>query len=340
MVRNVLFNWCRGFLVTGLLAGSVYAVNPQIILKLGETHPKGYPTEVADEEFARLVNEYSQGKIRIEVYPGSQLGEEKAVIEQVQLGAVALTRVSTGAVSTFHKPLGVFSVPYIFDNTEHMWNYLNSADGQSMLDALTTSNFIGLCYYDGGTRSFYSVKPLTKLEDLKGLKIRGMSSPYLLKTIEMFGAVPTPMPLGQIFSALQSGAIDGAENNAPSYFTWNHYQVAKYYLLDYHLRIPEVLIMSKIVWDKLSADDQAVVRKAAVASVKKQRMLWEAQETGDLKKVKAAGAIVTVVKDFAPYKAAVKPLLEEAAKEYGDVLKTIEKARVVKKQAVKKSTGT
>lgn len=330
MIRRVFSSCCKVMLAAGIVATSLYAANPKTILKLGETHPKGYPTELADEEFARLVGEYSKGNIKVEVYPGSQLGEEKAVIEQVQLGAIAMTRVSTGAVSAFHKPLGVFSLPYVFDNKEHMWNFLNGPDGKAMLDALAKSRFIGLCYYDAGARSFYSAKPLTKLEDLKGQKIRGMPSPYLLKTIEAFGASSTPMPMGQIFGSLQSKIIDGAENNAPSYYSWNHHQAAKYYLLDYHLRIPEVLMISKVVWDKLSKEDQAIIRKAADESVKKQRELWDAEETRDLEKVKSDGAIVTEVTDFAPYKAAVKPLMDEAAKEYGDVLKAIDKARIVK----------
>lgn len=331
MTRKRISHLTKTVMAAAMLASSLYAADPQIVLKLGETHPKGYPTELADEEFGRLVDEYSKGRIKVEVYPGSQLGEEKAVIEQVQLGAIALTRVSSGAVSAFHAPFGAFSLPYVFDNSDHMWNFLNGPDGQAMLGALSNSHFVGLCYYDGGARSFYSSKPLTKLEDLKGQKIRGMPSPYLLKTIEAFGASPTPMPMGQIFSSLQTKVIDGAENNAPSYFTWNHYQIANYYLLDYHLRIPEVLMMSKVAWGRLSKEDQAIVKKAAVESVKKQRQLWDAQEKGDLEKAKAAGAIVTEVKDFGPYKAAVKPLIEEATKTYGETLKAIDKARIAKK---------
>jgi tripartite ATP-independent transporter DctP family solute receptor len=303
------------------------AANPEIVLKLGETHPKGYPTELADEEFGRLVGERSKGRIKVEVYPGNQLGEEKAVIEQVQLGAVAMTRVSTSPVSEFAKELGVFSLPFVFDNKEHMWSFLNSSDGQKLLDSLQPHRFVGLCWYDGGARSFYSRKPITKVEDLKGLKIRVMQNQWMVKMIDAFGANATPMPYGQVFSSLQTGVIDAAENNAPSYFSASHFQVAKYFLLDGHARIPEILMMSKVVWDKLSKADQALVRQAAVDSVKKQRELWDAFEGEALAKVKAAGSIVTEVKDPTPYQKAVKSVVDEARPSFGDTLKAIDKAR-------------
>ena len=312
----------------GLFAQRTWSADaPKIVLKLGETHPKGYPTELADEEFARLVGERSNGRIKVEVYPGSQLGEEKAVIEQVQLGAVAQTRVSTAPVAQFSKQLGVFSLPYIFVSKQHMWNYLDGPDGQKLLDSLQPSHFVGLCYYDGGARNFYTSKPVKQLEDLKGLKIRVQQSEWMLKMVNAFGANASPMPMGQVFSGLQTGVIDGAENNEPSYFNWSHHQVAKYFLQDAHLRLPEILIMSKTVWDTLSKDDQAIIKKAAADSVKKQRELWDAAEADALAKAKAAGAIVTPVADLSPYQKAVKPVIDEASAQFGESLKAIEKAR-------------
>ena len=311
----------------GVFAPRTWSADTQIVLKLGETHPKGYPTELADEEFARLVGERSSGRIKVEVYAGSQLGEEKAVIEQVQLGAVALTRVSTGAVAQFSKQLGVFSLPYIFVSTQHMWSFLDGPDGQRMLDSLQPSHFVGLCWYDGGARNFYTSKPVKKIEDLKGLKIRVMQNEWMLRMITAFGANATPMPMGQVFSSLQTGVIEGAENNEPSWYNWNHYQPAKYFLQDAHMRIPEILMMSKVVWDTLSKDDQALIKKAAADSVKKQRQLWDAAETDALAKAKAAGGIVTPVADLAPYQQAVKPVIDEARAQFGESLKAIEAAR-------------
>ena len=298
-----------------------------IVLKLAETHPPDYPTTLGDKKFAELVTERSKGRIKVEVYPSSQLGEEKAAIEQVQLGALAFTRVSSGPLAEFNKPLGVFSLPYIFDSSAHMWKFLEGPDGQKMLDGLQAAKFVGLCYYDPGARSFYSTKPIKELADLKGLKFRVIQNKINMDMVAAVGASATPMPYGQVFSALQTGVIDGAENNAPSYLTSNHYQIAKYYLLDMHQRVPEVLVMSKVVWDKLSADDKKLIKQAAVDSVKTQRELWTKFESEAMNKVKAAGSTVTEVKDVKPWQAAVKPVIDKYRADYKEALEAIDKAR-------------
>lgn len=323
------------FVVTGVLAGcgggdkkaEQKPAQPQLVLKLGETHPPDYPTTMGDKKFAELVTERTKGRIKVEVYPSSQLGEEKAVIEQVQLGAVAFTRVSSAPLAEFNKPLGVFSLPYIFDSNAHMWKFLEGPDGQKMLDGLANSKFIGLCYYDPGARSFYSTKPLKDLGDLKGMKIRVQQNKINMDLMQAIGASATPMPYGQVFSALQTGVIDGAENNFPSYLTANHYQVAKNYIVDQHQMVPEVLIMSKVVWDKLTDEDKKIIKQAAADSVKTQRELWAKFEKESEEKVKAAGCTVTYVKDLKPWQDAVKPMLQQYRADYGEVLDAIAKAR-------------
>lgn len=298
-----------------------------MVLKLGETHPPDYPTTMGDKKFAELVTERTKGRIKVEVYPSSQLGEEKAVIEQLQLGAVAFTRVSSAPLAEFHKPLGVFSLPYIFDSSAHMWKFLDSADGMKLLDGLQASRFVGLCYYDPGARSFYSTKPLKSLADLKGMKIRVQQNKINMDMIAALGASATPMPYGQVFSALQTGVIDGAENNFPSYLTASHSQVAKYYLRDGHQMVPEVLIMSKVVWDKLTPEDQKIVKQAALDSVKTQRELWNKFEKEAEAKVKADGSTVTEITDVKVWQAAVKPVIDKYGPEYKEVLDQIGKAR-------------
>ena len=302
------------------------AAAPQLVLKLAETHPPDYPTTLGDKKFAELVTERSKGRIKVEVYPSSQLGEEKAAIEQVQLGALAFTRVSSGPLAEFNKPLGVFSLPYIFNSSAHMWKFLESADGKKLLDGLQASKFVGLCYYDPGARSFYSTKPIKELADLKGLKIRVIQNKINMDMVAALGASATPMAYGQVFSSLQTGVIDGAENNAPSYLTSNHYQIAKYYLLDTHQQVPEVLVMSKVVWDKLSPDDQKLIQQAATDSVKTQRELWNKFEKEAMDKVKAAGSTVTEVKDLKPWQDAVKSVIDKYRADYKEVLEAIEKA--------------
>jgi tripartite ATP-independent transporter DctP family solute receptor len=315
------------FLSAVVFIGAQVKAADAVVLKLAEIHPKGYPTEMADEYFAELAGKYSKGALKVEVYPGGQLGDEKAMIEQVQLGALAFCRVSSAPMAEFNKDLGVFSLPYIFDNTSHMWKFLNGKDGQALLDGLSKSKFIGLCYYDGGARNFYASKPIKGINDLKGLKIRVQQNKINMEMISAFGASATPMPMGQVFSSLQTGVIDGAENNWPSYESANHYNVAKYYLVDQHLRLPEVLVMSKVIFDKLSKANQDALRKAAKDSVAKQRELWDAREKSSEAIVRKAGSIVTEVKDLKPYQAAVKKLIDGYQKDYGTVLKAIDKAR-------------
>ena len=300
---------------------------PSLILKLAETHPPDYPTTLGDKKFAELVAERSSGRIRVDVYPSSQLGEEKSAIEQVQLGNLAFTRISSAPLAEFHKPLGVFSLPYIFDSPDHMWKFLESPDAAKLIDGLQASKFVGLCYYDAGARSFYTTKPIKDLPDLKGLKIRVQQSTINMEMISALGATADPMPYGQVFSALQIGVIDGAENNFPSYLTASHFQVAKYYLRDGHQMLPEVLIMSKTVWDKIAPDDQKLIKQAAHDSVKTQRELWKNFEKASEEKVKASGTIVTEIRDIKAWQAAVKPVIDKYAPTYRETLDVIAKFR-------------
>ena len=305
-----------------------FAAQAEMVLKLSEIHGKGYPTELADEEFARLVNLYTKGEIKVDVFPGGQIsGDERVVIEQVKIGAIAIARVSSGALGSFNPQLNVFALPYLFDSNEHMWAFLNGAAGQKMLADLAPSGFVGLCWYDGGARSFYANYPLNSIADLKGKKFRVQANQLMIKMVEAMGASAVAIAAGQVFSAIQTGVIDGAENNAPSLISFNHYQVAKYYMLDEHLRLPEVLFMSKIVWDKLSKDQQAAIRKAAAESVDFQRKKWDAYEIEALNKIKAEGEIVVEVKDKTPFKNAVKQLVAEESPKYAETLKAIEAAR-------------
>ena len=304
------------------------AAQAEMVLKLSEIHGKGYPTELADEEFARLVNLYTKGEIKVDVFPGGQIsGDERVVIEQVKIGAIAIARVSSGALGSFNPQLNVFALPYLFDSNDHMWAFLNGAAGQKMLADLAPSGFVGLCWYDGGARSFYANYPLNSIADLKGKKFRVQANQLMIKMVEAMGASAVAIAAGQVFSAIQTGVIDGAENNAPSLISFNHYQVAKYYMLDEHLRLPEVLFMSKIVWDKLSKDQQAAIRKAAAESVDFQRKKWDAYEIEALNKIKAEGQIVVEIKDKTPFKNAVKQLVAEESPKYAETLKAIEAAR-------------
>jgi tripartite ATP-independent transporter DctP family solute receptor len=300
---------------------------PTYTFRLAETHPADYPTTLGDKKFAELVNERSDGRITIDVFPSAQLGEERAAIEQVQLGAIEFTRVSTGPMAEFNADFGVFSLPYIFDNDDHVWKFLLSDSGMAMLDSLQSSGFQGLAWYSSGSRSFYSSKPLTSIDDLDGLKVRVIENQLNISIMEALGANATPMPYGEVYSSLQTGVIDAAENNYPSYYSSGHYEVAPNMILDGHQRVPEVLLVSKTVWDTLSEEDQEIIRQAALDSIEYQREQWAQYEQESEEAVRAAGAVITEVTDIKPWQEATQSVIEEYRAQYADILDAIDAAR-------------
>ncbi|MEH7235731.1 TRAP transporter substrate-binding protein [Bacillus sp. JJ1562] len=333
-----------GIIATTLLATSVLAAcggqdkagssddgskkeEAKLTLRLADNHPVDYPTVIGDQKFADLVSERTDGRITIEVFPSGQLGDEKSVLEQVQLGAIDFARTNASPLAEFNAELAVFSVPYLFDNDDHLWSFLNSETGTSLLDGLQEAKMQGLAYYDSGSRNYYSSKPLTSVEDLKGLKIRVQQSEMNIKLLDALGASATPMPYGEVFSALQTGIIDGAENNLPSFDSSNHFQEAKHIIMDGHQRIPEILLMSKVGWDKLSDKDKEIIKQAAIDSVETQRQAWADYEKKSLQKITDAGVTITEVKDLAPWQEAVKPVKDEFAKSYPDLIKAVEEAK-------------
>lgn len=300
---------------------------PKFTLRLADTLASDHPIIAADKKFAELVNERTNGRIKIDVFPSSQLGEEKATIEQVQLGAIDFVRTGAGALAGFSKKFEVFSLPYIFESEEHQFRFLESAVGTKLLDGLETSRMKGLAYYSAGARSFYSRKPLTGIADLKGQKIRVIQNKVNVDLINAVGANATPMAYGEVFSALQTGVIDAAENSFANLYTSNHQEQAKNLIIDQHQRVPEVLIISKVTWDKLPEEDRKVVKQAALDSVKTERELFDKFEKDAEAKVRAAGVTVTEVKDLKPWQEAVKPVIDKYRKEFQEELDAIEKAK-------------
>ncbi len=306
---------------------SAQAKKAQFEMKLAEVHEATFPTTLGDAEFARLVNEGTQGRVHITVYDNGQLGQdEKAIVEQAQMGALDFARISLAPVAQFAKELNVLSLPYIYRDGSHMWKVLSGPIGQKLLGAVDKANLTGLCYYDAGARSFYNTKrPIKTLADLKGMKIRVQQSKLMMDMVKALGGSPTPMATGDIYSALQTNVIDGAENNWPSYVSFSHYEVAPYYSLDGHSRVPEILVASKASLAKLSKADQEVVAKAAAASVEFQKSKWLASEKENEAKAKAAGCKVNTLdpKDLAEFQKAVAPLYGDY-KDYADLIKQIQ----------------
>lgn len=296
------------FLVLGLLIGSLLtaaAFVPSIraarasnssgrtVLKLAHVLPPAHAVHIAMEFMARRVAELSDGTVELQVFGGGQLGSEPESIEQVQRGALAMVKTSAAALESFVPDMAVFGMPYLFRDDEHYWKVLLGPVGREILQAGEAQGLHGLCYYDSGSRSFYTVaKPILNPADVRELKIRVMPSRTAHDMITTLGGGPTPIPYGELYSALQQGMIDGAENNPPSFYTSRHYEVAKHYSLDEHTRVPDVIIVSKKIWDGLSPQVRAWIDQAALESVTFQRNLWREQTATALREVEKAGVTV------------------------------------------------
>lgn len=287
------------------------------VLRLAENHPDDYPTAIGDKEFARLVEEKTEGRYVVEVYAGGQLGEESEVLEQVQLGTIELARVNAIPLTQFSQEIGVLSMPYLFDDEEAKWKKLNGEVGQDLLGTLEGSNLVGLAFYDSGERSFYNSKhPIEKPENMAGLKIRVQNSELAIDIVEALGASATPMEYGEVYSALQTGVIDGAENNFPSYYTSNHYNVSKYFTVNGYQGTPEVLLASESFWNDLSEEDKELFREAALESVEVQREAWAELTEESKEAVVEAGSELIEVDDISEWREAVQPVYDKYGEEF------------------------
>lgn len=298
--------------LAGLLCSASIAGACEITLRSSDTHPDGYPTVEGVKAMAAEVLEKTDGRVCIEVFPSSQLGEEKDTIEQTQFGVIDMVRASFGSFNDIVPVTQLMSLPYLFRSVDHMHNVMDGPIGEEIGAAFEERDLVALAYYDGGSRSFYnSQKPIQSIEDLAGMKFRVMQNDVFVDMMSALGANATPMPYGEVYSGIQTGVIDGAENNFPSYDSSGHAEVAKYLTLDEHLMVPELVAMSKASWDKLTPEDQEVMREAARNSATLQRELWAAQEKASEEKVIAAGAEVIRGIDKTPFIEAMVPVYEK-----------------------------
>ncbi len=308
------------------------AAQQKMVLKASDVHAAGYPTVVAVENLGKKLEQATHGRISVQMYPAMQLGGEKEAIEQAQIGAIAFARVSVGALGPVVDDLNVFNMPYVFRNTAHMQQVIDGPIGQELLDKVTNSGkgLIGLCWMDAGARNFYDTKkPIKTVADLKGLKIRVIGNPIFVDMANAMGGNGVAMGYDQVFSALQTGVVDGAENNPPSYVFDNHYQVAKFYTIDEHLIVPEMLVLSKKAWDGMSKDDQALLLKFAKEAQQEERKLWAAYEQQAMDKAKAAGIQIIQVSDAdkKAFQDAVKPVWDKYGPKYAATVKRIQETK-------------
>lgn len=279
-------------------------------LKLAHSLPIDHPVHEAMVFMARRCDELSGGKLTLKIYPSEQLGSEQQCVELLQLGSLAITKVSAAVMESFTDDYKVFGLPYIFKSKEHAFNVMDSDIGDDLLLSTKDKWIRGLCYYDAGSRSFYTKsRPIRHPDDLAGMKIRVMNSITAVQMMRALGGSATPISWGELYTALQSGVVDGAENNPPSLNTSRHYEVTDYYSLDEHTTIPDVLVVSQVIWDKLSEEERGWLQQAADESVVLQRKLWAESEIESLRVVEAAGMEI-IYPDKQPFIDKVQPLLE------------------------------
>ncbi len=261
-----------------------------------DTHVLDYPTVQAVIRFGELLSERTGGKRTLRMYAGGQLGNESDTLEITSFGGLDFNRVNLAPLNSIEPLTIVAALPFLFESTEHMRTSLDGPIGDEILASLEPHGLIGLCFYDSGARSFYNTRgPITTPDDMKGLKLRVPGSDLYVAMVKSLGADATPMPLDEVYQSLAQGVIDGAENNWPSFESGRHYEVARYYSLTRHLLAPEVFVMSKISWDKLSTAEQQIVRQSARNSVPYMRQLWDAQVEKSMKIVMASGVEVNEV---------------------------------------------
>jgi tripartite ATP-independent transporter DctP family solute receptor len=297
---------------------------PEIILKLGHGLDVIHPVHKAMIFMADKVKEKSGGKMIVEIFPNEQLGTEKECIESLQLGYLAMTKTSTAAMESFVPKLQVFGIPYLFRDNDHFWAAAKSDTGKQLLLESQDKGLRGLCYYDAGARSFYAKKPINTPQDLKGLKVRVQNSLMSVKMIKAMGGSPTPVSWGELYTALDQGVVDAAENNPPSICTSRLFEVCKYYSLDEHTRLPDMLIISTKVWESLSPEFQQILQQAVDESVEYQRKIWAQAEEEDMKTMIAAGVKVSKP-DKELFRQSVKSVWDDFANtEIGKLIQNIQ----------------
>ncbi|MEC5397833.1 TRAP transporter substrate-binding protein [Uliginosibacterium sp. H1] len=286
--------------------GTAFAQS-KVELKVSEIWGEDYPNTKALRHMSETLAKRSNGRIELKVYPNGTLGSEKEVVEQVKMGALAMARVPGNLMNNICEETIVPSLPFLFRSAEHMHKALDSAAGQEILSSCNAKGYVGLAYYDSGTRSIYAKKAVKTLADTKGMKLRVQQSDLMVAMASAMGANASPMPMGEVYVGLRTGLIDAAENNVPSYESGKHFESAKFYSRTEHLMSPEMVIFSKVIWDKLSPADQKLIADAARESTDVQRKLWAEREKASEAIVLKGGATFVDV-DKKPFQDAMAPV--------------------------------
>ncbi|MDT0643541.1 TRAP transporter substrate-binding protein [Zunongwangia sp. F363] len=280
------------------------------VIRLGHGLDTSHSVHKAMVFMSERLEEKSGGKMTIQIYPNQQLGSERECVELLQIGSLGMTKVSAATMENFAEEFKVLNLPYLFRNSEHRFTVLEGEIGQNLLESSKNKNLVGLTFYDSGTRNFYADKPINSPSDLNGLKLRVMPSQTAINTVKNLGGSPTPIAWGELYTALQQGIVDGAENNLPSYYLNNHFEVCSYYTMDEHTAVPDELLISSIIWGKLTVQQQKWLKEAAEESSVYQKKLWQQSEQEALDGMKKAG--VTIIHpDKEEFREKVQPMYKE-----------------------------
>ena len=316
-------------LIGGLVvwkSGIQKEVEPEYVFLYADNQPQDYPTTLGGKYFAKLVEERTGGRIRILVYAEGALGTETEVLAQLKYGGIDFTRVSSLTAAEHIPEMNVLSVPYLYTDAEHMWKVLDGEIGDQFLELTKDKDMVGLSWYDAGVRNFYSAgKPITCLEDMQGMKIRVQESSMMQDTMEALGAEGIQLDYEKVYSSFERGLIDAAENNWPSYESMFHYEVAEYYTLDEHTRVPELQLCSKYTWEVLSEEDREIIAQCARESAIYERKLWGEYEDAAKKSALANGTkmIELSTEEKQRFQEAVQPIYEKYCGEYMDIINSI-----------------
>lgn len=289
------------------------------VLYLGHTLPQTHPVHKGILEFQKALELKSKGTLKVKIFPDAQLGSEREVLELLQIGSVAATKVSAATLSNFVPEYHILGIPYLFRDKQHQFDVLEGPVGKSILEKGSKFWLRGLCYYDAGSRSFYtSKKAIRTPEDLKGLKIRVMNNQMAINMVNSMGGSATPLAYGELYTAIQQGVVDGAENNPPSFVSSNHYEISKYYTIDQHSSVPDVLLIGTKYWESLSANEKVWVQEAADESAQAQKIFWNESVEESMAKARAAGVEI-IFPEKSLFAEKSKSVVEDFVKKYPEM---------------------
>ena len=324
-MRKLLILLFTALLLCGC-TGREEAMVPEYVLTYAENQPVDYPTTLGAKYFARMVEKRTNGRIVVDVLWDGQMGTQREVLDQLAFGGVDFTRVSLSSLSDELSILNVLQLPFLYEDADHMWRILDGEIGDEFMEVFEQAGLVGLSWYDSGTRSFYSTTPIRCAADLQGMTIRVQDSQMMKDMIGLLGAEPYTVAYTDVYAALQTGKIDGAENNWVSYESQAHYQLAPWYTMDQHTRVPEIQLVSAALWAELCEEDRTIILECARESAIYERNLWTQREEEARRDVQIEGAQVICLEEEAirELKALVEPLYQQYCGDYLDIIAQIQ----------------